>query len=132
TSQIPGGGQKTQFTMPLTGTIATSAPLTVKMTMDSPAGSASQPVAMNPNTQTFNAAITPTLRLSNASVSILAQPITPSVTPINMAGVKSLRARVQDTTAVQGSMYITVTNPFSVNGVLTLTYASQPGDSAIT
>jgi hypothetical protein len=29
-------------------------------------------------------------------------------------------------------MYITVTNPFTAGGSLTLTYASQPGDSAIT
>jgi hypothetical protein len=129
-SAIPAG-QTTSFTMPLTGPISTASPLTVKMTMDSPAGAAAQPVAMSP-TQTFNAVITPTLRLSTVAVNIAAQPISSALDSIDMGGIQSVRNRIADTTTVEGFMYLTVNNPFTVGGAMTVTFAAQQGQSSFT
>jgi hypothetical protein len=131
TSAAIPAGQTTSFTMPLTGPISTASPLTVKMTMDSPAGAVGQPVAMSP-TQTFNAVITPTLRLSNVAVTIAAQPISSTPTPIDMAGIQSVRNRIADTTSIEGQMYLTVNNPFTVGGAMTVTFAADQGQPPFT
>jgi hypothetical protein len=131
TSAIPPG-QTTSFTMPLTGVFTPSAGLSVKMTMDSPAGSAAQPVAMNP-AQPFTATVTPTLKISTATVTIGAQPVSTTASPMDLSGLDSAVVnRVRDTTATQGSIFMTITNPFTVSGAMTVTFASQPGEPPMT
>jgi hypothetical protein len=128
-SAIPPG-QTTTFTMPLSGVISSSSPLTVKMTMDSPAGSAAQPVTMSP-TQPFTAAITSTLRLSTATVTIGAQAVKSGLDTLDMSGMSNVKTRVRDTTGTEGSMMITLTSPFTVGGSMNITFSKPPSDTGV-
>ena len=119
---LPSGSTRS-FTIPLAGTINTASPITVLMTMDSPAGAAAQPVTMNAS-QTFTVTSTPTIKVSTATVSLAANPIDPSSTGMDdLAEFSGLSKRVVDSATTQGAMILTITNPMTIgaNAVLTFT-----------
>jgi hypothetical protein len=136
TSAIPAG-QSTSFTVPLAGTINTAQPLTVSMTMDSPAGAAGSPVAMNPS-QLFSVNATPTINISQATVNIGAQTLAPTTQTQDLADgpLAELESRIDTTaTGAQGSMFFLVTNPLTLgaNGTLTIngTKMIEDGDTSV-
>jgi hypothetical protein len=131
TSAIPAG-QSTSFTVPLNGTINTSSPITVQMTMDSPAGAAGSPVTMNPS-QLFTVNATPTLNFSQATVTIASQPLTPTTSSQNLADgpMGELETRVDTTgTDTQGSMFLQISNPLAIGAAGTLTINAIKTDSS--
>ena len=123
TSAIPAN-QTTNVTIPLSGTINTAAPITVSMTMDSPAGAAAQPVTMNPN-HPFTVSATPTIDVSQATVTIAAQPLIPTPQDLDLTSgpLAELENRIADSATVQGSMFMLITNPMTIgaNGTVTFT-----------
>ena len=126
TAAIPAN-QSSSFTVPLSGTINTSLPLTVSMTMDSPAGAAGSPVAMNPG-QLFTVNSTPTLNISLATVTIAAQTLTPTNTTTDLTDgpLAELETRIDTTgTDTQGTLFMEVSNPLAVgaSGTLAMTIA---------
>lgn len=128
TTTIPGGGATKSFTIPLNGTIVNTSGITVSMTMDSPAGSAAQPVAMSPG-QLFTAAVAPTLNISSATVSIAAQAVNAAPAPVDMSGIDTTIAKhIPDSTSTQGTMFVTLSNPFTVGGAMTITFSKDPAD----
>lgn len=129
TTTVPAGQSK-QFTIQLSGTVNTAQPINVTMTMDSPAGAAGSPVLMNPN-QLFTAAGTPTLNISTATVTIAAQALTSSATPIDMSNIdSSIVNRIANDTQNRGAMVLTMTNPFTVGASATMTFRSPAGTPA--
>jgi hypothetical protein len=99
------------------------------MTMDSPAGSAAQPVTMSPG-QLFTASVAPTLNISAATVNIAAQAINAAPAPIDLSGIdSSIVLHVPDSTTNQGAMFLTLSNPFTVGGAMTITFAKLPADN---
>jgi hypothetical protein len=125
TQTIPSG-QTRQFTIPLSGTINLSSPLSVSMTMDSPQGGTDGQywVTMSPS-QTFGATATATINISNANVSIAAQTLTPTATPIDLSEVdSSVVNRIVNDNQNRGTMFLTVTNPFTVGANATITFQS--------
>ncbi|HET9426698.1 MAG TPA: hypothetical protein VFO55_15145 [Gemmatimonadaceae bacterium] len=130
-SQTIPAGQAKNFTIALAGTINTASPITVTMTMDSPAGSAAQPVAMNPTTDAFTASATPTINISSATVSIGAQPVTASPTPLDLSQIdSSVVRRIVDDNQNRGTMFLTVTNPLTIGASTTITFRSPTGTPA--
>jgi hypothetical protein len=128
---IPAGQQK-QFTISLSGTINTAQPINITMTMDSPAGAVGSPVVMNPN-HVFTAQGLPTLNIASANVTIAAQALTSSATPIDLSEVgESVVNRIADDSQNRGTMFLTLTNPFTVGANSTLTFRSQTGETPIT
>lgn len=126
---IPAG-QVRNFTIPLAGTINTSTPISVTMTMDSPAGAVSQPVTMSSG-QTFTASATPTINISTATVSIAAQTLASTATPLDMSQVdSSVVRRIINDTQNRGTLFLTVTNPFTVGAGATITFRSPTGTPA--
>jgi hypothetical protein len=120
-------GQITNVTIPLSGTIVSSSPITVAMTMVSPAGSAAQPVTMN-SAQLFTASMTPTLNMSSATVAIPAQPISGQGSPIDLSNMdQKIINRVADTTATEGTLYLQVTNPLTLGASASIRLASPAG-----
>jgi hypothetical protein len=124
---IPAGVQK-QFTVSLSGTINTAQPITVAMTMDSPAGDAGSPVQMNPN-DPFTATAVPTLNVSGATVTIGAQSLNSATgTAIDLSDLDSaIVNRITPDNQARGAMYLTVTNPFTVGANATITLRSPAG-----
>ena len=127
-TSIPAGQSKS-FTVTLSGTINTAQTIGVTMTMDSPAGGTSSAnwVTMSPN-QTFTAAAVPTVNISAATVTIAAQTVSSSATPIDLSEIdSSIVRRITDDTETRGAMYLTLTNPFTVGATATLTFRSPTG-----
>ena len=122
TSAIPASSV-TNVTIPLSGTVNTASPITVSMTMDSPAGAAGSPVAMN-SSQTFTATPTPTVTISQANVTIAAQAIPSTPNPVDLSGdpMSALERRVADSATTQGSMFLLISNPLSIGANVTLTF----------
>jgi hypothetical protein len=134
-AQTIPAGQSKQFTIPLAGSINTAQPLSVTMTMDSPAGAAGQPVTMNPN-QLFSVSATPTINISSATVTLGAQSIDSPGQPVDLSSIDTTVAnRVPDSTTTQGTLFLTITTPFTVSANATLTFtgtrATQDGDGPI-
>lgn len=126
TSAIPAG-QTSTVIVPLSGTITTSSPITVTMTMDSPAGAAGSPVTMNPS-QPFTASATPTINISTATVSIAAQSLASSATPIDLTDIDSaVVRRIQNDAQNRGAIFLTFTNPFTVGANATVSFRSPVG-----
>jgi hypothetical protein len=124
---IPASSIST-FTLPLSGTISGSQPITVTMTLTSPAGSV---VAIN-TAQVFTVSGTPTIKISSANVSIAAQAINVAGSPIDLSGLdSSIISRVADSTSKQGTMFLTITNPFTVGGSVNIIFKSAAGTPAI-
>jgi hypothetical protein len=124
TSAIPGNGAVTNFTMPLSGTINGAQPLSVTFTMNSPQGSS---VVINTN-QVFTVAATPTINISSATVTIPAQNVLPTSTDIDLSGVDStITQRIVNDNSTRGTMFLTITNPFTVGGSPTLTFKTPAG-----
>jgi hypothetical protein len=130
TSTIPSGQTRT-FTIPLSGTINTSSPINVTMTMDSPAGSLSQPVTMSPG-QTFTASAVPTIKISTATLNLGAENLGGAdPTPLDLSEVdSSVVRRIQDDNENRGTMFLTITNPFTVAANATITFRSRTGTPA--
>ena len=125
-NSIPANAIST-FTLPLSGTINGSQPLSVTMTMTSPAGS---PVTIN-TAQVFSISSVPTISISSATVSILAQPIVSRPDTVDMSNIDStIVKRVKDTTGTEGTMFLTITNPFTVGGATVINFSSPPGTPA--
>jgi hypothetical protein len=121
-AQTIPAGQSKQFTVPLAGTISTAQPLSVTMTMDSPAGAAGQPVTMNPN-QLFSVSVLPTLNISTATVSVGAQSIDSPGQPVDLSAIdETVANRVADSATTQGTLYLTITTPFTVSANATMTF----------
>jgi hypothetical protein len=129
TSAIPAG-QITTVNIPLAGTINTASPISVTMTMDSPAGALAQPVTMAP-TQTFTATATPTITISQASVTIGAQSLSSGTTPIDLSSIdNSIANRIIDDGTNRGTMFLTVVNPLTIGANATITFKSPAGTPA--
>jgi hypothetical protein len=125
---IPSGATR-QFTIALSGTINLANPLEVRMTMDSPAGgtAAANWVTMAPG-QTFGATAAATINISTATVSIAAQSLTASATPIDLSEMdSSIVNRIVDDNQNRGTMFLRVTNPFTVGANATITFRSPTG-----
>lgn len=127
-AQTIPAGQSKLFTITLAGTFNTAQPLTIGMTMDSPAGAAGSPVAMNP-AQLFTAAAVPTINIASANVSIAAQTFPAGTpTPIDLAGTdSSIVNRIVNDTQNRGTMYLTLTNPLTIGADATITFRSPTG-----
>jgi hypothetical protein len=129
TQTIPAGQSK-NFTIGLAGTINSASPITVTMTMDSPSGSAAQPVLLNPS-QLFTASAVPTFVASTATVSLTAQPLNAPATPLDLSQIDStVVTRIVDDGQERGTMFLTVTNPFTVGAVASMTIQSPAGTPA--
>src|SRR4051812_31725660 len=117
---FPANATTAPFTIPLSGTFVSSQPLTVTMTMISPAGDV---VTMN-TAQVFTVNPAAMVNISSAMVSVPSQPITASnfSVPLDQidAGVAN---RIADSTTSQGKLMLTVTTPFTVGANATLTLA---------
>lgn len=125
-SPLPAGTIST-FTLPLSGTVTGTQPLSVTMTLTSPAGS---PVTIN-TAQVFSVASVPTITVSSATVVIGAQPVNAAPDTVDMSNLDSaFIKRVRDTTATEGAMYLTLTNPFTVGGAMNVNFSSLPGTPA--
>jgi hypothetical protein len=121
-SQTIPAGQSKQFTVALAGTINTSSPLSVSMTMDSPIGAAGQPVAMNAS-QTFTVSGTPTINISTATVTLGSQAIDSPGQPMDLSGIDTTVAnRIADSTTNQGTLFLTITTPYTVSASATMTF----------
>lgn len=122
TTAIPAG-QLTNVVIPLSGTINTASPIVVTMTMDSPAGAAGSPVAMNVN-HLFTVSSVPVINVSQASVTIAAQPLQsrPQTLALNDGPLAAAEKRVADSASTQGSMFLTIRNPLTVGATVTLTF----------
>lgn len=127
TSAIPGNGATTNFTLPLSGTINGAQPISVTMTMNSPAGSN---VVIN-TSQVFSVAATPTIKISSASVTLAAQSVTSSVQEMDLSGIdSSIVKRITNDNQNRGAILMTVTNPFTVATNATFTFRSPTGTPA--
>jgi hypothetical protein len=125
---IPSGQSK-NFTVNLSGTINTAQPISVTMDMLSPAGgtAASNFVTMNPN-QVFTATAVPTVNISSANVTIAAQALSSTATPIDLSQVdSSVVSRITNDAQNRGAMFLTLTNPFTVGANATITFRSPTG-----
>jgi hypothetical protein len=130
---IPANQSK-NFTVTLSGAINTAQSIGVTMTMDSPAGgtAASNFVTMNPN-QVFTASAVPTVNISSANVTIAAQTLTSSATPVDLSDIdSSVVNRITDDAQTRGAMFLTLTNPFTVGANATLTFRAPSGEPAFT
>jgi hypothetical protein len=129
TQTLPAGQSK-QFTVQLNAnaTINMAQPITIDMTFNSPAGTT--PVLMNPN-HTFTMTATPTLNISAATVSILAQTFPAGTpTPIDLSDIdSSIVNRITDDAQNRGAMYLTLTNPLTIGANSTITFRSPAGTS---
>jgi hypothetical protein len=126
-SPIPAGAVSS-FTLPLSGTINGAQPISVTMTMTSPAGSN---VTIN-TSQVFSVSSVPTINISTANVSIAAQPIAAAPDTVDMSKIDStIIKRVRDTTGTEGTLFLTITNPFTVGGAMTVNFSSPAGTPAI-
>jgi hypothetical protein len=127
TSSIPGNGTVTPFTLPLAGAVSGASPITVTMTMTSPAG---KNVPIN-TAQIFSVAATPTINISSATVSIATQAVNAPATPIDMSQIDStIIKRIQNDAQTRGTMFLTITNPFTVGGAMNVTFSSPAGTPA--
>jgi hypothetical protein len=108
------------FTLPLAGTVTGTQPLSVTMTMTSPAGSN---VTIN-TAQVLSISSVPTLNISTATVNIGAQAVAGPATPIDLSGLDSaVYLRVPDSTTSQGTLFLTITSPFTVGGSININFA---------
>jgi hypothetical protein len=122
-AQTIPAGQSRQVTIPLAGSINTAQPLSVTMTMDSPAGAAGQPVSMNPN-HLFSVSAAATINISTAVVSIGSQSIDSPGQIVDLAGIDTTIAnRVPDSASTQGRMFLSVTTPYTVSANTVLTFS---------
>jgi len=123
---IPAGAISS-FTLPLVGTVSSASPLTVTMTMNSPAGTA---VLIN-TTQVFSVSALPTVNISSASVTILAQAVNAPPTAVDMSKIDStIINRIQNDATNRGTMFLTITNPFTIGGAMNITFSSPTGTPA--
>lgn len=118
TTKLPPGGSLTR-TIPLLGTLTGGSPVTVSLSLNSPAG---EPALIDAS-RSISVTATPTgLKVANASVAVVNRPVSSSST-IDLAGVDSaIINRVQS-----GSLLLTIVNPFTVTGTLTVKLTPQGG-----
>jgi hypothetical protein len=115
------------FTLPLAGTISGAQPLSVTMTLTSPPGSN---VVIN-TSQVISISAVPTINIASATVSIGAQAVNAPADTVDMSNIDStIIKRVKDTSATQGTMFLTITNPFTVGGAMNVGFTSPPGTPA--
>jgi hypothetical protein len=127
THTVPAGQAK-NFTINLAGTINTASPITMTMTMDSPAGSA---VSMNTTSHVFTASAAPTIVASSGTVNLTAQPIAAAPTTLDLSQVDStIINRIIDDTQNRGTMFLKVTNPLTIGANATVTFRSVAGTPA--
>jgi hypothetical protein len=117
---LPAGATR-NFTVPLVGTINTASPINVTMSMDSPAGSAAQPVTMNRN-QSFSITPTATIRISTATVAIASNALTPSTENMDLSELSEMALRIEAVATPQGAMILTVTNPMTIGANASLQF----------
>ena len=118
TTKLPSGGSLTR-TISLAGTLTGSSPVAVTLSLNSPAG---EPVLIDAS-RSISVTATPTaLRVANASVAVVNRQVTSSST-IDLADVDStIINRVQS-----GALLLTIVNPFTVTGTLTVRLTPQGG-----
>jgi hypothetical protein len=127
TSAITANATST-FTLPLSGTITGSQPLTVTMTLTSPLGSN---VVIN-TSQVISISAVPTINIASATVSIGAQAVNAPADTVDMSKIDStIIKRIKDTSATQGTMFLTITNPFTIGGAMNVSFSSPAGVPAI-
>lgn len=119
TIPLPSNGGTLARSIPLAGTISGSSPVTVLMTLNSPAGSS---VLMDAS-RTISVTATPTnLKVASANVAVANRQVNSSST-IDLAGVDSMIINhVQN-----GSLLFTIVNPFTVTGTLSAKLTPQGG-----
>ena len=111
---MPSGGTLTR-TIPLTGAVTSSDGVLVTTTVDSPAGD-NVPVDGG-RTMTFGVQSL-SLGVSQAQLKLVGQTVNTDLTAIDLSGIDSaIRDR-----AVAGTLVLTITNPFTVTGGLTMAF----------
>ena len=118
TALPPNGGTLTR-SIPLLGAVSGSQPVTVALSLTSPAGST---VTMDA-TKTISVTATPTnLKVASANVNVVSKSVTQSST-IDLASI--------DNTIIEhvesGSLLLTIANPFNVTGTLTVRLTPSGG-----
>jgi hypothetical protein len=114
TTAMPSGGTLTR-TIPLTGAVTSSDGVLVTTTVDSPAGD-NVPVDGG-RTMTFGVQSL-SLGVSQAQLKLVGQTVNTDLTAIDLSGIDSaIRDR-----AVAGTLVLTITNPFTVTGGLTMAF----------
>ena len=118
TTRLPAGGTLTR-NIPLSGTISGSSPVTVSFTVNSPAG---EPVLIDASRSLTVTATPLNINVASTSVTVTNRAVSSSST-IDLAGVDStISKRVQN-----GSLILSIVNPFNVTGALTVKLTPQGG-----
>ena len=117
-TRLPSGGSLTRG-IALSGTITGTSPVTVSLSLNSPAG---EPVLIDAS-RSITVTATPTnLRVASANVAVVNRQLNSSST-IDLTGVDStIINHVQN-----GSLLLTIVNPFTVTGTLTVRLTPQGG-----
>ena len=112
-------GESLTRAIPLAGTLTGSSPITVSVSLNSPAG---EPVLIDASRK-ITVTVTPTgLQVASASVAVVNRQVNASST-IDLAGIDStIINRVQ-----KGSLLLTIVNPFTVTGTLTVKLTPSGG-----
>ncbi len=104
--------------IPLTGTVSATDGVVVTSTISSPAGDPVQMIAAR--TMIF-AVQNPSLTVTSAQVRLTNQAVNAAATSMDLSGVDgAIRDR-----AMGGTLFLTIANPFSVTGALTLTFVGS-------
>jgi hypothetical protein len=118
TTRLPAGGSLTR-SIALAGNISGSSPVTVSMSLTSPAG---EPILINTSRSISVTATPANLKVASANV-IVANRQVNSASTIDLADVDStIINHVKD-----GSIQLTMVNPFNVTGTLTVKLTPQGG-----
>ncbi len=123
TTSLAANGGSVVRPIPLAGPISGSSPLVVTLQLFSPLG---DPVNMIAS-RTLNVVATPTnLKVASANVSVVNRTVN-STSTIDLAGVdQGVSDRV-----LGGSLLLTVVNPFTVSGTLSVTLTPAGGPSIV-
>lgn len=122
TTALPAGGSLTR-NVALAGALAGGSPLSVTVTLNSPAG---DPIQINASQAVTVTATTSSLRVASASVVVAGKSVSSS-SSIDLSEVDSTiinRAR-------SGALLLSIANPFTVTGILTVRL-TPAGDATIT
>ncbi|MES2178455.1 MAG: hypothetical protein V4550_11405 [Gemmatimonadota bacterium] len=123
TTAIPANGGSLNRNIALAGTITGTAPVTVSVTLNSPAG---EPVLIDASRTIIASATPQNLRVASANIAVTSKSVS-STSTIDLSSVDSTIIRKVQS----GTLLMTVANPFAVTGTLTVNL-TPAGGSVIT
>lgn len=100
-----------------------SGPLRVELTLSSPAGSTAQPVVIDTSDRLVVTATPVGLRLRSGDIEIVNQPVTIEPVDLELDGIDPFVVR----RAQRGAMILSISNPFTVAGMLTFRFDTPSG-----